>query len=1660
MAEEVIYDQIENGGDPDPLGLRKKLASKQVAPDPLGLRAELIAEKPVEQPQQAFQIQISQPTFKSAPAQITKEFTDQKPKDELAPLKLEGKARVAHEAIQNELVGNKDIKAEMIKQRRFEQVASNISVAKTDMPKTQTEIDIQRLIPQATKPQDIPVTDEDLAKEDIDIQADRGKAIRLMEEAMKKYPEKAKEIQKNLYTIDAFNSLEPDQHDRVSKIEDNAKQIAKGNLIYDARSNKLIKPLGLVGGAIEGWKQKSKLFADYDFLKNTENDAAIAMELDDRRSRRDMDEPIPVPKGKLSEITQMLGGTPIKPIFGGAIASLGGPQAGMTAGAIIGGREFAKLEYASTFQQVYNELRNQDVEKFEAVRQARSQAEQAAEVGAVTGGAMGLVGAKIGIKPIAPIPLSNSFKQAAFNVLKSSGHELGRAGLEGLAVGGVGAAGQVYKNQLAKSIGIDRPLSEGVAAQIEGGLLGTVAMAAAIKAGRGMTKPNYRTLLHGLSKMPDEQVNGMLQEKVQSGEVTQKAADETQQRINEYKGLDKLIPDNVNDETRFKIQDKIKKRQEYETQLETQDKAYRPEIKEKIKVLDEEIVNLTKEGKQKIEKPESGLSSEQAKEATEIAEEWLHEGILPDTYEEMIKKDPIGFWKMIAQQAQNRDENWRPLSEALPEEAVRDQFGDTVVDYAKELFPAPEIKEPTISVIQPGEIKHPETITIKPQDNAIPIGSSEEVYVGETPRNSEEMGARVPESGEVTGTQEQPIEESKGTGEKEIGGVPPIKKPPNVIIHAERPETQLSFRGLQDVANEFGYEDVKSRDRVSDIQERKNAEITTNEWAQRGEYQRNVDDLLNKIENKEHVPTARQRLILEQYLANESQKLRETPRTSPEFDRQLQKVKRIKDIGQIARQEAGAALRLPQGGSRPHPVNDLTDAMVAKMEANSVDKLTDQQKAEVEAQMDKYKKATDEAAGKITKLEEQVAKLEAEKEFKKAKSTTKREKKTAAERIAYRKSEIEAAREALKKLRTGESGLSAVPLFGVRELMAIAPHVKNIMIDLVAQGIDNLQDVVSHLHNEFKDVLEGLTEKNIHDIIAGEYNEKGKPLSELQRQIRDLQDEAKLINQLEALENGTPPKTEKAKRERNQKIKELRDKIKRLKAEDGAEELRAIKKRNEQTEKKIKDKIQKGEFEKEIKKSIFDLEDVKQRLPELRKEALDAIAKKEDAQHEFDLALFNDEMAKRSKFSKIVDFGGKLIHTSKALMAGIDDSATFVQNGLAMLANPKMGAKVWLKHWKEAFNDAIFKRELAAIHARPDWEIIRNSGLDIVEPHTAASKQVEEAFEQNLLAGKIKIKGEEYQPWKYTGGIFERAFTSMGNNFRLGLFEKRMDMLKAEGKTFESHPQEYKDAARAINELTGRGKMPAGLAQAAPYITPFIWAPRLLTSTINTLGLSDLVLGWKGKGYYQNLTPTQRKFALGQLGRGVAMGVAIMGAASLGGAKVDYDPRSVTFGDIIAGDHHYNVFGRYVPVIKALVQAVGGIRVRQGSEQDLDNPRYGGKTRMGIVGGFFRGKMTPAAGAVYDLAEGKNYFTQEPFGVKDLPAALLTPLSVKELKEGWQNDGTWTLLNRFLPAFEGIKTSDERDFNKSRGGSGGGAGATQTVKAKPTRPEKPIRPHR
>lgn len=1547
-------------------------------------------------------------------------------------------------------------------------------------------------------------------------------------------PAKAKALKSDIYRLDRQSNPEKDE-----KIDKNIEKINDGEYDYDIVNGKLVKPEGLFGSLVTGVKEKNKAYGDYEVYKS--GDEKKMLDLIKRRLTVDPDEAEPVPEkgwasGALSEGARMVGGFPLKPLIGGGVAGwLGGPTAGAAAAAAISAPEMYKLTFGSALPHNYDAIKKQEpnLTDAEALQKAVDLTHDQANVDAASGAAMGALGARVGFKPTG---LSSGLLQKSLgSALKQIGQATVKKGMEGLGVGSVGATAQLVKNLMAQKAGIPVDESEGMAQQLWAGVGLTMGMTILAKFPKLLKPKTYNQLLQSLRNVPTEQMVEHINELEKSGVINHEEAQSTQKAVEEHQALDNSIKPEVPEADRIKIQELIKKRNELEGSLETTDKAYHADIKEEIKSLNENILNVSK-GSERGELQK--LVDQEHKDGNV-------EGFVTQALRDASEGDLKKYFKEISEQIKGGNED-----------AAIATFGENIVNKAKELYPPEAPKESSVSVIQPGEIKHPETITIAPKENvvgfktakgseyslegnktirnkaarpehpgdsgikeqslatvylspgeaskadviytqgvksrqinnvgneihivdeldsgkirttrikysknpdmglhpfevfndggahlgnkiteliknkenAISVGGPEEAPVVEASGDGQPLGEGVPESEEAANAQEIGLPPEKGTGAGQEGiGEPPTPTSVGGGIHAEHPETQLSFRGLQDTANEFGFEDVRSRDPKTDLQTRVNAERTANEWASKGEYQSNVDAMLDKVEKRQMVPTDEQRFILEQYIENEKQKLRDTPKASPEYDVQLGKVKHLVDIGNTARSEAGAALRLPGAGSRAHPITDEANAMVAKMEANGVDKLTDQQKAEVEAQVEKYKQASEEADRKTAALEEQVAKMEAQKEFNKTKSTTKRTKKTTEERAAFRRTEIEAARAALKKLRTGESGLSAVPLPGVRELMAIAPHVKNIMVDLVAQGVDNLQDVISHLHAEFKDVLDGVTEKNIHDIIAGEYNEKGKSITELQRQVMDLRDEAKLINQVEALENGVAPKSERAKVERNQKIKELRAKIKELKATDGADELLAIKKRNEQLTKKIKDKIANGQFEKETKKSIFDREDVKKNYPGLRKEALEAIVKKEDAQHEFDLALFNDEMKQRKWYQKAGSFGAKLIHTSKAVMSGIDDSATFVQNGLVVWGNPKIGAKAWINHWKDAFSDARFKRELAALHARPDWEIIKNSGLEIVEPHSAASKQVEEAFEQNLLAGKFKIGDKEYQPWKNTGGIFERAFTSMGNNMRLLLFEKRMAELEDSKMTFESHPQEYKDAARVINELSGRGKLPAGLAQASPYITPFIWAPRMLTSTLNTLGIGEAAALIPGrKGYYQSLTPMQRKFALSQLGRGVGMGAAVMAAAALGGAKVDSDPRSVTFGDVIIGDHHYNVFGRYTPVIKTLVQFSTGKRIKGGGEeQDLDSGKFGAKTRLGVVGGFFRGKATPALGTAMNLAEGRNYFTNEEFTVKDLPEALLQPMSIKELRQGWEHDGTATILNRFLPAFEGMKTSDERDF--------------------------------
>ena len=366
---------------------------------------------------------------------------------------------------------------------------------------------------------------------------------------------------------------------------------------------------------------------------------------------------------------------------------------------------------------------------------------------------------------------------------------------------------------------------------------------------------------------------------------------------------------------------------------------------------------------------------------------------------------------------------------------------------------------------------------------------------------------------------------------------------------AEKKSAELSLKGINEIANEFSLDPVEGRPRKSDIDLREEAKAQIDKWVAEGSYDSKIEDLVKKAEDYQ-VLNDKDRVILEQHLAGVRERFSnaiesgEIKAGSEEYNARLKELKRLIEAGAKTRSAAGAALRIPSGGSVAHPLENYDTALVAKMEANNVDELTPEQIKEVEDSVKEYKQKVEEANNKIKDLEDKLSELMAQNEVGIAKK--KRVVKSKEERIGERKKAIADAREALKRLRTGEAGLSAVPLPYVREFVAISPYVKKIMQSYVEEGIDNLNLIIDKLYEDFKDVVPGITQKDLRDIIGNQYSARKQTKSELKSAIKDLTEEAKLLSLYEKILAGEEPVSPKKKVERNQKIKELRDKINEL----------------------------------------------------------------------------------------------------------------------------------------------------------------------------------------------------------------------------------------------------------------------------------------------------------------------------------------------------------------------------------------------------------------------------------------------------------------------------------------------------------------------------------
>jgi hypothetical protein len=259
----------------------------------------------------------------------------------------------------------------------------------------------------------------------------------------------------------------------------------------------------------------------------------------------------------------------------------------------------------------------------------------------------------------------------------------------------------------------------------------------------------------------------------------------------------------------------------------------------------------------------------------------------------------------------------------------------------------------------------------------------------------------------------------------------------------------------------------------------------------------------------------------------------------------LAALKEVIELSDAMGSRDGKNLRARQGTFLPD--DSLAGQMVHRMNAAGVEELTEKQKQEVEKMVSDLKKANEDLTLKMAQLEEANLKLQAEAEVRAARRE-KSERKTprAKDFKKERQSIKDSIKEKWQKASKGDGTLTAVPVPYAAQLVAIAPDVAKLMKSYVEEGVSALQDIITRIHEDVREVVPEVTEDDVRDMIAGVYNPPRPTKSELMQQIEDLRYEARLINQLEDLENGESPRTEKGQRERNQKIKELRDKIKGL----------------------------------------------------------------------------------------------------------------------------------------------------------------------------------------------------------------------------------------------------------------------------------------------------------------------------------------------------------------------------------------------------------------------------------------------------------------------------------------------------------------------------------
>lgn len=287
---------------------------------------------------------------------------------------------------------------------------------------------------------------------------------------------------------------------------------------------------------------------------------------------------------------------------------------------------------------------------------------------------------------------------------------------------------------------------------------------------------------------------------------------------------------------------------------------------------------------------------------------------------------------------------------------------------------------------------------------------------------------------------------------------------------------------------------------------------------------------------------------------------------------------------------------------------------------------------------------------------------------------------------------------------------------------------------------------------------------------------------------------------------------------------------------------------------------------------------------------------------------------------------------------------------------------------KKLYEQFQAERKLSA-----DYELMQKSKLFFQEDTPSLVAKTDE-FSSDLLR-KIPLIGK---PMKIGGvnilgldlvGRGERSFSAL-NELREHMFMAGANKLIDAGKTFESHPEEFRRLARWVNTLSGRGvggehKAGRAFETLSPYLNlPFVSA-RFLKSRLEFSLLNPVM-------YYKwAMMPREVKLmAAGQIvaanaymaGTTALIATLLMGFGGGGddeddGWKMSFNPSSSSFLKLRKGNTSVDLMQGFQQTNVLIYREITGLwSDSEGVEKEM-NTEYNGPTRGNTIGRFAMSKM-------------------------------------------------------------------------------------------------------